>query len=195
MRSLLATLLAISTGTLTLPAIANANDYGASSISQGTVNELTGTLTETKLALNVKPTQATSANAGSLFAQGSLKIAKQIPAEAIGLLVFNVNPLSWQISATFSAETSNPLLAINKLLSFLSSSQYAIAKDIPLWLGTEVAIAFFVNPNPQEGIIVAALAPISDDKQFEVFAKKLPVILPSEPTETLYQGVQILGHL
>ena len=32
MRSLLATLLAISTGTLTLPAIANANDYGASSI-------------------------------------------------------------------------------------------------------------------------------------------------------------------
>ncbi|MEI6328476.1 MAG: DUF3352 domain-containing protein [Pseudanabaena sp. ELA645] len=192
MRSLLATLLAISTGTLTLPAIANANDYGASSISQGTVNELTGTLTETKLALNVKPTQATSANAGSLFAQGSLKIAKQIPAEAIGLLVFNVNPLSWQISATFSAETSNRLLAINKLLSFLSSSQYAIAKEIPLWLGTEVAIAVSINPNPKEGVMVAALAPINDDKQFEIFAKKLPDIYPRKPTEILYQGVQIL---
>jgi hypothetical protein len=193
MRSLLATLLAISTGTLTLPAIANANDYGASSISQGTANELTRTsLTLTKLAVNVKPTQATSANAGSLFAQGSLKIAKQIPADAIGLLVFNANPLAWQTSATSSFETSNPLLAIDKLLSFLSSSQYAIVKGTQLWLGTEVAIAFFVNPIPQEGIIVAALAPISDDKQFEVFAKKLPVILPSEPTETLYQGIQIL---
>jgi len=193
MRSLLATLLAISTGTLTLPAIANANNYGASSISQGTANELAGkSLTPTKLAVNVKPTQATSANAGSLFAQGSLKIAKQIPADAIGLLVFNVNPLAWQISATSTAETSNPLLAINKLLSFLSSSQYAIVKDIPLWLGTEVAIAFFVNPNPQEGVTFVALAPISDDKQFELFVKKLPVILPSEPIETLYQGVQIL---
>ena len=186
MRSLLATLLAISTGTLTLPAIANANDYGASSISQGTANELTRTsLTRTKLAVNVKPTQATNANAGSLFAQGSLKIAKQIPADAIGLLVFNANPLAWQTSATSSAETSNPLLAINKLLSFLSSSQYAIAKDIPLWLGTEVAIAVFVNPNPKEGVMVAALAPISDDKQFEIFAKKLPDIYPAKPTEIL----------
>ncbi|MFZ4556807.1 MAG: DUF3352 domain-containing protein [Pseudanabaena sp.] len=183
MKGLFATILAISTATGALPAIAKATSYGASSVSQGKASAI-------KLTVNVKPTEAASASKS--FAQGSLKVAKQIPADALGLLVFNANPLSWQTLASSSGEPSNPVLAINNLLSFLSSSQYAIAKDIPLWLGTEVAIAFFANPNLQEGVMFTALAPISDGKQFELFVKKLPVILPSEPTETLYQGVQIL---
>ncbi len=191
MRSLLATILAISAGTisteaLALPAIAKATNYGASSVSQGIARA-------TKLTVNVKSTEAASSTSVSKsFAQGSLKVAKQIPADAIGLLVFNANPLAWQIPATSSTEPSSPLLAISNLLSFLNPSQYAIVKASQLWLGTEVAIAFLINPNPQEVVTFAALAPIRDEKQYELFVKQLPAMFPDKPTETLYQNVQIL---
>lgn len=174
MRSLFATLLAISTSTVTLPAIANSiepnNARNNALVSQNAISP------------NISPS----------LAQRSLKIAKQIPPDVIGLLVVDIDPRSWQISSTSSGNQSTPLLAINKLLSFLSSSQYEIVKGSQLWLGTEVAIAFFLHPTPQEGVIVAALAPISDDKQYELFAQKLPDIYPAKPTETLYQGIQIL---
>jgi|GEM_PF-800878 len=181
MRSLLAALLAISTGTVTLPAIANPNAANiATNNTSNTINN--PTVSQTK----------TSANVAYSLAQRSLNIARQIPPDAIGFLVVDIDPRSWQIASTSSLNESSPLLAINKLLSFLSSSQYAIVKGTQLWLGTEVAIAFLVNPNPQEGVTFAALAPISDDKQFEIFAKKLPEMSPVKPTETLYQGVKIL---
>jgi hypothetical protein len=189
MKSLFATILAISTATGALPAIANSINQGGSSASQGAANKLIAT----GLTVNVKPTEApSSTSASSSFAQGSLKIAKQIPADALGLLVFNANPASWQILATSSTEPFSPLSAINKLLSFLNSSQYAILKGSELWLGTEVAIAFLINPNSHAGVTFAALAPISDNKQYELFVKQLPAMFASEPTETLYQNVQIL---
>jgi hypothetical protein len=118
MKSLFATILAISTATGALPAIANSINQGGSSASQGAANKLIAT----GLTVNVKPTEApSSTSASSSFAQGSLKIAKQIPADALGLLVFNANPASWQILATSSTEPFSPLSAINKLLSFLNS--------------------------------------------------------------------------
>ena len=189
MKSLFATILAISTATGALPAIANSINQGASSTSQGAALKLIAT----GLTVNVKPTEApSSTSVSNSFAQGSLKIAKQIPADALGLLVFNANPASWQILATSSTEPFSPLSAINKLLSFLNSSQYAILKGSELWLGTEVAIAFLINPNSHAGVTFAALAPISDNKQYELFVKQLPTMFASEPTETLYQNVQIL---
>ena len=189
MKSLFATILAISTATGALPAIANSINQGASSTSQGAANKLIAT----RLTVNVKPSEVpSSTSASNSFAQGSLKIAKQIPADALGLLVFNANPASWQILATSSTESFSPLSAINKLLSFLNSSQYAILKGSELWLGTEVAIAFLINPNSQTGVTFAALAPISDNKQYELFVKQLPAMFASEPTEMLYQNVQIL---
>ena len=113
MRSLLAALLAISTGTVTLPAIANPNAANiATNNTSNTINN--PTVSQTK----------TSANVAYSLAQRSLNIARQIPPDAIGFLVVDIDPRSWQIASTSSLNESSPLLAINKLLSFLSSSQY-----------------------------------------------------------------------
>ncbi len=174
MRSLLATVLAISASTLALPAIANP-----------ITNPISSQISKSSIPAE---NQSSSSNQ---FRQRSLNFAKQIPADAIGILLVDLDANSWQISGM--PQSISPVSAFDKLLTFLGQSlPISIAQDIQPWLGKEVAITFFGNTDNKFEFTFTALSTVSDDKKFEIFLKKLKSLNLPKPTETLYQNVKIL---
>ncbi|TYQ27378.1 DUF3352 domain-containing protein [Pseudanabaena sp. UWO311] len=175
MRSLLATVLAISASTSALPAIANSIGNPISS----------------QISKSSTPVENIEGSGSNQFTQRSTNIAKQIPTNAIGLVMVDLDPKSWQMLAT--SQTADPVAAIDKLLtSFGQLPQISIAKDIQPWLGKEVAITFFSNTDNKFEFTFTALSTVADDKKFELFLKKLKSLDLPKPTETLYQNVKIL---
>jgi hypothetical protein len=173
-RSLLATVLAISASTLALPAIANP-----------ITNPISSQISKSSIPAE---NQSSSSNQ---FRQRSLNFAKQIPADAIGILLVDLDANSWQISGM--PQSISPVSAFDKLLTFLGQSlPISIAQDIQPWLGKEVAITFFGNTDNKFEFTFTALSTVSDDKKFEIFLKKLKSLNLPKPTETLYQNVKIL---
>ena len=178
MRSLFATILAISASTSALPAIAN-------SIKDVSVSSKSTNYLSTVAAGNIQNP------ASSQFAQRSLNLAKQIPIDVIGLVVVDLNPDSWNVVS--KSQTVNPISALDQLLTFFSQSpQISIAKDIQPWLGKEMAIAFSANTEDELELIFTALSPVTDGQKFELFLTKLKSLDLPKPTETLYQNVKIL---
>ena len=178
MRSLFATILAISASTSALPAIAN-------SIKDVSVSSKSTNYLSTVAAGNIQNP------ASSQFAQRSLNLAKQIPIDVIGLVVVDLNPDSWNVVS--KSQTVNPISALDQLLTFFSQSpQISIAKDIQPWLGKEMAIAFSANTEDELELIFTALSPVTDGQKFELFLNKLKSLDLPKPTETLYQNVKIL---
>ncbi len=182
MRSWVATILALSTCTSALPAIANSH-------------------------LSAVPVQqkANFENVASHnFTQRSLDLAKQIPNEAIGLLMVDVDRRSWQVLDALKIPIQSPVFALDKLLQTLTdSSDFSLAQDLQPWIGKEVAIAFLsknlgaslgksseTTSNKGE-LVFAALSPVADDKQFELFMVKLKSRNLSKSTESTYQNVKI----
>ena len=180
MRSLFATILAIGASISSVPAIANPT--GEMPVSSRRAN-LSAIADQQKEDLQ---------NSGaSQFAQRSLNIAKQIPADAIGLLMLDVDGRSWQVLG--ASQTPDPISAFDKLFAFLGQfPQVSIAKDVQPWLGKEVAIAFLGNAENKGELTFAALSPVTDAKKFEIFLEKLKSLDLPKPTETLYQNVKIL---
>ena len=178
MRSLFATILAISASTSALPAIANSiKDVSFSSKSTNYLSTIA--------AGNIQNP------ASSQFAQRSLDLAKQIPIDVIGLVVVDLNQDSW--NAVSKSQTVNPISALDQLLTFFSQSpQISIAKDIQPWLGKEMAIAFSANTEDELELTFTALSPVADGQKFELFLNKLKSLDLPKPTETLYQNVKIL---
>jgi hypothetical protein len=174
-RSLFATILALSASTSALPAIANpTNNPISSQISKSSV-----------------PAENIQSSSSHQFTQRSLNLAKQIPADAIGLVMVDLDASSWQLSG--SPQTISPISAIDKLLAFFGQSlPISIAKDIQPWLGKEVAIAFSSNSSDKLEFTFTVLSPVADDKEFGLFLKKLKSLDLPKPTETLYQNVKIL---
>jgi hypothetical protein len=171
---LLATVLAISASTLALPAIANP-----------ITNPISSQISKSSIPAE---NQSSSSNQ---FRQRSLNFAKQIPADAIGILLVDLDANSWQISGM--PQSISPVSAFDKLLTFLGQSlPISIAQDIQPWLGKEVAITFFGNTDNKFEFTFTALSTVSDDKKFEIFLKKLKSLNLPKPTETLYQNVKIL---
>ena len=178
MRSLFATILAISASTSALPAIAN-------SIKDVSVSSKSTNYLSTVAAGNIQNP------ASSQFAQRSLNLAKQIPIDVIGLVVVDLNPDSWNVVS--KSQTVDPISALDQLLTFFSQSpQISIAKDIQPWLGKEMAIAFSANTEDELELIFTALSPVTDGQKFELFLTKLKSLDLPKPTETLYQNVKIL---
>ena len=178
MRSLFATILAISASTSALPAIAN-------SIKDVSVSSKSTNYLSTVAAGNIQNP------ASSQFAQRSLNLAKQIPIDVIGLVVVDLNPDSWNVVS--KSQTVNPISALDQLLTFFSQSpQISIAKDIQPWLGKEMAIAFSANTEDELELTFTALSPVADGQKFELFLNKLKSLDLPKPTETLYQNVKIL---
>lgn len=107
MRSLFATILAISASTSALPAIANSiNDTVTSSKSTNFLSTIaTGNIQN---------------SASSQFAQRSLDLAKQLPIDVIGLVVVDLNPDSWNVVS--KSQTVDPISALDQLLTFFSQS-------------------------------------------------------------------------
>ncbi|WP_103668308.1 DUF3352 domain-containing protein [Pseudanabaena sp. BC1403] len=174
MRSLFATILAISASTSALPAIANP-----------ITNPISSQISKSSIPAE---NQSSSSNQ---FRQRSLNFAKQIPADAIGIVLVDLDANSWQISGM--PQSISPVSAFDKLLTFLGQSlPISIAKDIQPWLGKEVAIAFFSNTDNKFEFTFTALSTVADDKKFEIFLKKLKSLDLPKPTETLYQNVKIL---
>ncbi len=174
MRSLFATVLAVSASTSALPAIANP-----------ITNPISSQISKSSIPAE---NQSSSSNQ---FRQRSLNFAKQIPADAIGIVLVDLDANSWQISGM--PQSISPVSAFDKLLTFLGQSlPISIAKDIQPWLGKEVAIAFFSNTNNKFEFTFTALSTVADDKKFELFLKKLKSLDLPNPTETLYQNVKIL---
>ncbi|WP_201322285.1 DUF3352 domain-containing protein, partial [Pseudanabaena sp. lw0831] len=170
MRSLFATILAISASTSALPAIANPI---SSQISKSSI-----------------PAENQSSSSNQ-FRQRSLNFAKQIPADAIGIVLVDLDANSWQISGM--PQSISPVSAFDKLLTFLGQSlPISIVKDIQPWLGKEVAIAFSSNTSDKLEFNFTVLSTVTDDKNFELFLKKLKSLDLPKPTETLYQNVKIL---
>jgi hypothetical protein len=174
-RSLFATVLAISASTSALPAIANPISNPISSqISKSSI-----------------PAENIQSSSSHQFTQRSLNLAKQIPADTIGLVMVDLDANSWQLSG--SPQTIGPISAIDKLLAFFGQSlPISIAKDIQPWLGKEVAIAFSSNTSDKLEFNFTVLSTVTDDKNFELFLKKLKSLDLPKPTETLYQNVKIL---
>ena len=178
MRSLFATILAISTSTAGLPAIANSISNVTSSSSK-----LSAIPTAQKENLQIY--------GSNQFAQRSLNLAKQIPTDAIGLLMVDADALSWQAVGGF--QTTNPISTIDKFLTLFDPfPQVSIVKDIQPWLGKEVALIFFVHPEKRGEFTFAAMSPVADSQKFELFLKRLKSLDLPKPTETLYQNVKIL---
>ena len=186
MRSLFATILAVSASTSALPAIATSVSDSVSEISairQSSVNYLS--------ALPAQP--KASATDAYTFTQRSLSITKQIPSDTIGLVIVDLDPLSWQAFDKFNLPIPSPILALDKLLNFLGESPtISITKDVQPWLGKEVMITFLNNPNNKAELVFAALSMVTDDKQFEIFIEKVKGLNTLKPTETLYQNIKIL---
>jgi len=177
-RSLFATILAISTSTAGLPAIANSISNVTSSSSK-----LSAIPTAQKENLQIY--------GSNQFAQRSLNLAKQIPTDAIGLLMVDADALSWQAVGGF--QTTNPISTIDKFLTLFDPfPQVSIVKDIQPWLGKEVALIFFVHPEKRGEFTFAAMSPVADSQKFELFLKRLKSLDLPKPTETLYQNVKIL---
>ena len=182
MRSLFATILAISASTSALPAIATSVSE-ISAIRQSSIDYLSA----------LPAQQKASATDAYTFTQRSLRITKQIPSDTIGLLIVDLDPLSWQAFDQFKLPIPSPILALDKLLNFLGGSPpISIAKDVQPWLGKEVMITFLNNPTNKAELVFAALSMVTDDKQFEVFIEKVKGLNTLKPTETLYQNVKIL---
>ena len=183
MRSLFATILAVSASTSALPVIATSVSE-ISAIRQSSVNYLS--------ALPAQP-KASATDASYTFTQRSLSITKQIPSDTIGLVIVDLDPLSWQAFDKFNLPIPSPILALDKLLNFLGESPtISITKDVQPWLGKEVMITFLNNPNNKAELVFAALSMVTDDKQFEIFIEKVKGLNTLKPTETLYQNIKIL---
>lgn len=175
MRSLFATVLAISASTSALSAIANPiNNPISSQIS--------------KNSIAAEKLQNSDSNQ---FRQRSLNLVKQIPADAIGLVMVDLDASSWQMLG--SPPSISPISAIDKLLAFFGQSlPISITKDIQPWLGKEVAITFVGNTDNKLELAFTAISTIADSKKFELFIEKLKGLDLPKPTETLYQNVKIL---
>ncbi len=180
MKNLFATILAIGASISAVPAIANST--GESPVSSRRTN-LSAIAAQQKEDL-----QNSGANQ---FAQRSLSIVKQIPADTIGLLMLDVDARSWQVLE--ASQTPDPISALDKLFTFLGQfPQVSIAKDVQPWLGKEVAIAFWGSAENKGELTFAALSPVADVPKFEIFLEKLKSLNLPKPTETLYQNVKIL---
>jgi hypothetical protein len=177
MRSLFAAILAISTNGIinnwASPAIASPIEYTNQSSSSQSLRTL----------------QYSDKYAGSnQFGSRTLRIAKQVPIDAMGLLMLDLDANSWQIASS----TIDPVGAIDQLFVLAGKfPEISIAKDIKPWLGQEMAIAFLVNNNDKKEFGFAALLPISDETKFILFQKKIKRLNLPKPTETLYQNVII----
>ncbi len=186
MRSLFATILAVSASTSVLPAIATSVSDSISEISairQSSVNYLS--------ALPAQP-KASDTDAYT-FTQRSLSITKQIPSDTVGLVIVDLDPLSWQAFDKFNLPIPSPISALDKLLNFLGESPpISITKDVQPWLGKEVMITFLNNPNNKAELVFAALSMVTDDKQFAAFIEKVKGLNTLKPTETSYQNIKIL---
>ncbi|MBD2187798.1 DUF3352 domain-containing protein [Pseudanabaena mucicola] len=183
MRSLFATLLAIAAST-SVPAIANSSNL---------TDNLLASRRESRLSVVSQQQQVKSLNAASphQFAARSLKMVKHLPASTIGVMILDVDPQSWQLSA--DAPPIDPVLGLDKLFGLLAGDpQISIAKYVQPWLGKEMAIAFLSNPNQQTEIMFVGLAPITNTKSFDDFLTKLQESELPQPTETLYKNVKIL---
>ena len=190
MRSLFAAILAISASTSALPAIATSVSDSVSDY----ISEISAIRQSSTTYLSALPAQQkASATDAYTFTQRSLSIAKQIPSDTIGLLIVDLDPLSWQAFDKFNLPTPSPISALDKLLNFLGESPpISITKDVQPWLGKEVMITFLNNPNNKAELVFAALSMVTDDRQFEVFIEKVKGLNTLKPTETLYQNVKIL---
>lgn len=174
MKNLFATILAVTTST----------SVGTLAIASP-VNDL-------PRYLSAVPAQTNPVYA-SIFTSRSLNIAKQIPSEAIGLLMFDIDPRSWRMLNQSQLPSYSSIAALGKLLGFSDkTSEFSFLKDAQSWLGTEVAISFLVDPADRKELMSAAILPVVDDKQFDAFIKNFKSRHLSKLTETAYQGVQIL---
>ncbi|PZV12396.1 MAG: hypothetical protein DCF20_17575 [Pseudanabaena sp.] len=175
MRSFFAAILAISATTSVLPANANSSSNSISSQIA-------------KSSISADKIQISGSNQ---FAQRSLNLAKQIPANAIGLAMVDVDLRSWQLFG--SSQATDPISAIAKFLMFLDQSPtISIVKDIQPWLGKEVAIAFLGSTDDKFELSFVALSTVADGQKFDLFLNKLKSLDLPKPTETLYQNVKIL---
>ncbi len=183
MRSLFTAILAISVSISVSPAIATSASE-SSKFSSGSTTYLS----------NLPVQQQTSnTTVDSLFAQRSLNIVKQIPTDAIGLVIVDLDQRSWQAIEQFQLPNQNPILVLDKLLSFFTkASRFSFAKDVRSWLGSEIAITFLGNSDNKGEVIFAALSVVKDDRQFDLFIKKLKALDLPKPAEIQYQNVKIL---
>lgn len=186
MRSLFATILAVSASTSALPAIATSVSGSVSEISairQSSVNYLSA----------LPAQQKTSATDAYTFTQRSLSITKQMPSDTIGLVIVDLDPLSWQAFDKFNLPIPSTISDLDKLLNFSGESPpISITKDVQPWLGKEVMITLLNNPNNKAELVFAALSMVTDNKQFEIFIEKVKGLSTLKPTETLYQNIKIL---
>ncbi len=185
-RSLFASILAISTSAIANPAIAlaaNPTSPQTLEISPKTEN------------IPSAPPFLISDNPNIpvySLRERSLNLAKRIPANAIGVAVIDLKLQSWQELPIASSLSTSPLVALDNIFkSFDDSPAISIADDVQSWIGNEVAIAFLGLAENQQDLLIAALAPVVNDSQFDQFVDKLAQVNGSPATETFYKRIVI----
>ncbi len=184
-RSLFVSILAISASTIANPAIAPATNPTSPQ-----------TLEITKIAkiASASPLLISDNSAAPTYSlkERSLNIAKRIPANAIGLAVLDLKLQSWQELPLISSLSISPLVALDSFLKGIGESPtISIANDVQPWLGDTVAIAFLGLAENQQDLLVAALAPVVNESQFDQFVEKVGKVNSSPATDTTYKKIII----
>lgn len=185
-RSLFASILAISTSAIANPAIAPATNP---------TSPQTVATSPQKANIASAPLFLISDNSNApvySLKDRSLNIAKRIPANAIGLVVIDLKLQSWQQLPLISSLSTSPLVALDSILKgFGDSPAISIADDVQPWIGSEVAISFLGLAENQQDLLMAALVPVVNDLQFDQFVEKVGKVNVSPATETNYKKIVI----
>jgi hypothetical protein len=181
-RSLFASILAISTGAIAIVPVTNA------------ISPLRAEVMTTANAPSAPPflmAEKVNTTAYSLR-ERSLNLAKRLPAKAIGLAVMDLKSESWQQLPIASSLFTSPLTALDAIFkSFYGASTISITEDLQSWIGDEVAIAVLGMAENQQDLLLAVLAPVVNDGQFEQFVQKVGKVNGSPAMETTYKKIVI----
>ncbi|OIP77105.1 MAG: hypothetical protein AUK48_04570 [Oscillatoriales cyanobacterium CG2_30_44_21] len=132
--------------------------------------------------------ESVSPQSSNNFKERTLKIAKQIPTDTMGMVMVDLDPKSWQAIAGMSQ--INPIGVIAQLIELFGGDlPISFAKDIQPWLAQELTLVFL---NESSEVSAVAIAPLADSPKFDQFLAKVQTIGLPKPTETLYQSVKIL---
>ena len=170
MKNLLTTILTLGAITGAAPAIANPTLSFPSPIAK------------------VLLSQSLSSPSSSNFTERTLKIAKQIPIDTMGMVLVDLDAQSWQAIA--GMPNLKPVDGLAQLFDFFGQDlPISFREDIQPWLAQELAFVFL---NGGTEINAIAIAPLADSQKFDLFLAKVQTLKLPKPTATVYQNVKIL---
>ncbi|MDX2256838.1 MAG: DUF3352 domain-containing protein [Pseudanabaenaceae cyanobacterium bins.39] len=186
MRSLFASILAISTSTITLPAISQSIDHSPY------LNQSQSTNRSFHHSLIATSPEGMPAVSAPDFQGRSRQLIANIPANVLGLVALDLDMKSWRSLGANTDGVTDPWMVLQQVWNvFEPLPDISLAENVRPWLGGEVAIAFIGMAENQEDFLMAAIAPVTNNSKFDEFVQKLNDLPAYQMTETRYKGIKI----